>query len=198
MFVEPPKPLVKQIGRPPDPNRTRPIELRTCSHHGETMFANYGKGAHNRWRCRRCVGEAVTRRHQKIRRALIAEAGGACAICGYDRCLVSLHFHHVDPAEKSFPMTIAVSKSLAAFRAEAQKCVLLCANCHGEVEAGLVPSPPAGSVYRPNRQLPPPSGRSAQTTSASPPSRTTPSAPSGPLNDGSAADPRTPSQRRPS
>jgi hypothetical protein len=38
-------------------------------------------------------------------------------------------------------------KSLAAFRAEARKCVLLCANCHGEVESGLVPSPAAGAVY---------------------------------------------------
>jgi hypothetical protein len=26
--------------------------------------------------------------------------------------------------------------------AAADACVLLCANCHGEVEAGLVPSPP--------------------------------------------------------
>jgi hypothetical protein len=25
--------------------------------------------------------------------------------------------------------------------------VLLCHNCHGEVEAGLVPSPPAGATY---------------------------------------------------
>jgi hypothetical protein len=24
----------------------------------------------------------------------------------------------------------------------------VCANCHGEIEAGLIPSPPAGSVYR--------------------------------------------------
>jgi|tagenome__1003787_1003787.scaffolds.fasta_scaffold20886509_2 hypothetical protein len=38
-------------------------------------------------------------------------------------------------------------KSLARFRDEARKCVLLCANCHGEVESGLVPSPPAGAQY---------------------------------------------------
>jgi hypothetical protein len=89
----------------------------------------------------------VTRRHQKVRKILIAEAGGACAVCGYDRCVVSLHFHHVDPATKSFSITAATGKSLATFRAEARKCVLLCANCHGEVEAGLTPSPPAGTRY---------------------------------------------------
>ena len=82
-----------------------------------------------------------------MRQQLVQEAGGACAICGYDRCTVSLHFHHVDPDSKSFPMTVASGKSLASFRAEAKKCVLLCANCHGEVESGLVPSPPPGTRY---------------------------------------------------
>lgn len=149
MFVEPPKPLVKRAGRPPDPNRTRPVEFRTCSSHGFTEFANYSRGGGKyAWKCKRCVGEAVTRRHQKMRKTLVAEAGGACVLCGYDRCLFSLHFHHVDPAAKSFQMTVAIGRSLATFRAEAKKCVLLCANCHGEVEAGMVESPPAGSVYR--------------------------------------------------
>jgi predicted HNH restriction endonuclease len=30
-----------------------------------------------------------------------------------------------------------VTRSLAAARAEMAKCVLLCANCHAEVEAGI-------------------------------------------------------------
>jgi hypothetical protein len=32
------------------------------------------------------IAEDVTRRHQKMRALLVAEAGGACAVCGYDRC----------------------------------------------------------------------------------------------------------------
>jgi hypothetical protein len=102
------------------------------------IFRCYG----DRWKCRRCVGEAVTRRHRKVRGILLAEAGGRCAICGYNRCEWNLHFHHVDPATKSFSMTMGSGKALATYRAEATKCVLLCANCHGEVEAGLVRSPP--------------------------------------------------------
>jgi hypothetical protein len=35
-----------------------------------------------------------------------------------------------------------VGKSLDRCRAEARKCALVCANCHGEVEAGLIESPP--------------------------------------------------------
>jgi 5-methylcytosine-specific restriction endonuclease McrA len=97
--------------------------------------------------CKRCVGEAVTRRKQAVKRILVEEAGGCCAICGYDRCVVNLVFHHVDPREKSFGLSMNTTKSLAAYRAEVEKCVLLCANCHGEVEAGLVRSPPAGATF---------------------------------------------------
>jgi cytochrome c553 len=57
--------------------------------------------------------------------------------------MVNLHFHHVDRADKSFEMSMARGKSEAAYRAEARKCVLVCANCHGEIEAGLIESPPA-------------------------------------------------------
>jgi hypothetical protein len=73
---------------------------------------------------------------------LVEEAGGACAVCGYDKTVVNLHFHHVDPTTKEFAVNMGRGKSLAAFRREAVKCVLVCANCHGEIEAGLIPSPP--------------------------------------------------------
>lgn len=38
-------------------------------------------------------------------------------------------------------------KSLAAFREEVKKCVLVCANCHGEIEAGMIESPEAGATF---------------------------------------------------
>jgi cytochrome c553 len=79
---------------------------------------------------------------------LVQDAGGACAVCGYHRAIFNLHFHHVDPGMKSFAMDMGLGKSLAAYRQEAQKCVLVCANCHGEIEMGLIPSPPAGTRWR--------------------------------------------------
>jgi hypothetical protein len=45
-------------------------------------------------------------------------------------------------------MTMGRGKSISSYREEAKKCVMVCANCHGEIEAGLLPSPAAGSVYR--------------------------------------------------
>jgi hypothetical protein len=82
-----------------------------------------------------------------MKRLLVEEAGGCCTVCGYDRCIVNLHFHHVDPSTKCFSVNMGLGKSLASFQAEASKCVLVCANCHGEIEAGLIESPPPGSRY---------------------------------------------------
>jgi hypothetical protein len=145
-----PLPLVERRGRPPDPRRKRPVGVRHCERHGVTEFAQYSRGPSRgyRWCCKRCVGEAVTRRKQKLKRILVEEAGGACCMCGYDRCILNLTFHHVDPRTKAFPMSMRTGKSINAFREEAKKCVLVCANCHGEIEAGLIESPPAGAKFR--------------------------------------------------
>ena len=68
-------------------------------------------------------------------------------MCGYDRCAINFHFHHVDRSTKRIALSSHIGRSLAAFREEAKKCVLVCANCHGEIEAGLIESPPAGARY---------------------------------------------------
>lgn len=65
--------------------------------------------------------------------------GGACARCGYQRSIAALQFHHVDPQTKRFGLGRAMSSSMEALREEAQKCILLCANCHAEVEHGCGP-----------------------------------------------------------
>jgi hypothetical protein len=88
------------------------------------------------------VGEAVSRRHQRVKRMLVEEFGGCCAVCGYATTPFNLHVHHVDPSQKLFGITMAGGKSLDAYRKEAAKCVLVCANCHGEIEVGLIASPP--------------------------------------------------------
>lgn len=68
-------------------------------------------------------------------------------MCGYRRCSQNLHFHHVDPSRKRLELSSHCGAALDIFLVELEKCVLLCANCHGEVEAGLVRSPPAGAVF---------------------------------------------------
>jgi transposase len=112
-----------------------------CPVHGLTTFVRRGADG---FRCRLCRSGAVHRRRREVKRILVAEAGGACVLCGYDRGLSGLHFHHVDPREKAFALSRqGATRSLAAARAEAAKCVLLCSNCHAEVEAGTAKLPAA-------------------------------------------------------
>lgn len=110
-----------------------------CKHHGSTQFLLEGRGY---YRCTKCRVDAVSRRRRKVKAILVAEAGGACSICGYDRCLGALEFHHLDPTQKRMEVNAkGVALALETLRGEAEKCVLLCANCHVEVERGLVPLP---------------------------------------------------------
>lgn len=112
---------------------------RVCRRHGETWFVLEGRGY---YRCMRCRAEAVAKRRRTIKRKLVEEAGGRCLICGYDRCQQALQFHHVDPSTKRFHLGHnGICRSLSRSREEAKKCVLLCANCHAEVEAGLTTLP---------------------------------------------------------
>lgn len=103
-----------------------------CPTHGSTGFVLDGRGY---YRCRRCRAEAVSRRRRKMKQVLVAEAGGCCRRCGYNATMGALHFHHLDPAQKRFELNAkGVALALHTLRAEARKCVLLCSNCHAEVE----------------------------------------------------------------
>jgi hypothetical protein len=107
-----------------------------CATHGETGFVVDGRGY---YRCRKCRAEAVSRRRRKVKRILVEEAGGACSRCGYSKTMRALHFHHVNPAEKRLELNAkGVALSLETLRTEARKCILLCSNCHAEVEDGPV------------------------------------------------------------
>jgi transposase len=109
--------------------------VEQCRRHGDTAHYLDHEGY---YRCKRCRTEAVMRRRRKLKRTLVAEAGGCCQLCGYDRYSGALQFHHVDPAAKSFGLSVrGLTPSLARLRAEARKCVLLCSNCHAEVESGI-------------------------------------------------------------
>lgn len=111
---------------------------RQCPRHGLTRHRRRERG----YRCLRCRSEAVADRRRRVKAILVAEAGGTCRLCGYDRCPAALQFHHVDPATKRFHMALrGAARSLERMREEAQKCVLLCANCHAEVEAGVAELP---------------------------------------------------------
>jgi hypothetical protein len=113
---------------------TKRIERR-CQRHGRVAFARDARGT---YRCTRCSADAVSRRRRRVKATLVREAGGRCVLCGYDRCIAALGFHHLDPNEKSFGLAAGgLARSLSKSREEVAKCALLCSNCHAEVEAGI-------------------------------------------------------------
>ncbi len=116
-----------------------------CRHHGETEFGLTSRG---HYRCKRCRSAAVARQRRKVKAILVDEAGGRCRICGYRRNMRALHFHHLDPSKKRHEINAkGVAIALDRLRLEVHKCVLLCSNCHAEVEDGAV-SIPVGLLSR--------------------------------------------------
>jgi len=80
--------------------------------------------------------DAVAKRRKKIRDMAIGHKGGRCMICGYDRCLEALEFHHSDSSEKDFGISAkGYTRSWARVKEELEKCQLVCANCHREIHS---------------------------------------------------------------
>jgi transposase len=99
-------------------------------------------GTDGAFRCRRCNSEAVAARRRRVKEILVREAGGACAICGFDDHPSALEFHHLDPTLKAFSVSRrGITRAIEEVRNEARKCILLCANCHAKVEAGAADVP---------------------------------------------------------
>jgi hypothetical protein len=84
--------------------------------------------------------EYYSDRRKKIKKELIDYKGGCCFICGYNKSYRSLHFHHLNPKEKDF--TLGSKWGKLGFndeiKKELDKCILVCANCHGEIHDGLI------------------------------------------------------------
>jgi len=73
---------------------------------------------------------------KRTKELLVEYKGGCCEVCGYNKCLEALEFHHIDETTKEFAVS-GSTKSLESQKREADKCYMLCANCHRELHAGL-------------------------------------------------------------
>lgn len=108
-------------------------KIKLCRKHGNTEHALDSTG---RWRCKKCRIEAVQKRRDKLKELAIQYKGGRCSVCGYDRCIGALEFHHVDPSVKEFGIGNGNTRSFESLKKEIDKCILVCANCHREIHYG--------------------------------------------------------------
>lgn len=126
--------LLSSISRVRFPGESLMI-IKLCKHHGETDFVKSG----NHYRCKKCRVISVTKRRRKVKTLLIQEFGGKCKVCGYDKCQEALQFHHLNPSNKEFGISKeGVTRSYDKALTEARKCILVCANCHFEIENRII------------------------------------------------------------
>lgn len=89
-------------------------------------------------RCKKCSIKISSdfKKRQKLK--AIEYKGGKCKFCGYNRCVYSLDFHHLNPNEKKFEIAHGIGRKWENLIEELDKCILVCRNCHGEIHEGLL------------------------------------------------------------
>ena len=60
-----------------------------------------------------------------------------CKFCN-ERFGPCLELHHIDPTTKHIDPSDAMSRSWRIFLQEAEKCVVVCANCHRKIHHGVI------------------------------------------------------------
>ena len=76
-------------------------------------------------------------RRLAVRRLIESVRLSGCSKCPEnDPCC--LDFHHVNPREKSFSIGVALSRNykMELVKAELEKCIVLCRNCHAKAHNG--------------------------------------------------------------
>ena len=80
----------------------------------------------------------VAEARRRIKQRAVDHMGGRCEGCGRVGPLTIFEFHHWDAKSKDFGISEdGIVRRWEAIIAELAKCVMLCANCHREVHAGV-------------------------------------------------------------
>ena len=107
------------------------LELAKC----KLLCANCHMEEHNKTKST----QKQTINGERKKQIIVDSKGGKCKLCGYNKCLRALSFHHLDPTKKEFAMDIRSCNAypVEKLSVEADKCELLCMNCHMELEYAL-------------------------------------------------------------
>lgn len=128
--------------------RYSPVEDGVCERCGcGVKYVKHGKSGYIlRKYCDDCryIGDSKVVHDAKVKKAVVSHRralkakgveylGGRCSVCGYDKSLSALEFHHKDPKKKDRGIKLSSNTmSWERMKRELDKCVLLCSNCHAE------------------------------------------------------------------
>jgi len=105
----------------------------------ELPLSNFSKKTETRinsW-CKKCLYILQSQRDHKRKELAVKYKGGKCKKCGYNKYMGALEFHHKDPLIKDANFQKLRKRKWEEYRAELDKCELLCANCHAEVHGEI-------------------------------------------------------------
>lgn len=71
-------------------------------------------------------------RRRALKQRCVDYLGGKCVVCGFDKAIAALDFHHRDEATKSFEISLAITSEYAwlKIQPELDKTDIYCSNCH--------------------------------------------------------------------
>lgn len=103
----------------------------------EAFYSKSGRKNQFMSECKDCFNQSTHERQKKNKLKYVKYKGGSCQICGYDKCIEALDFHHLDPSIKEMSLSSGRGYSFERAKAELDKCILVCSNCHREIHAGI-------------------------------------------------------------
>jgi hypothetical protein len=69
------------------------------------------------------------------KKLIVSKLGGCCSLCGYNKNISALTFHHITPKKKLFQLDLRSlsNRKQSSIDVEVKKCILVCSNCHAEL-----------------------------------------------------------------
>jgi hypothetical protein len=86
------------------------------------------------------MSSGVNKSLQRRKKLLVEAFGGKCIICGYNKSLRALHFHHKNDKDKrdNISNIIRHYRNYDFIVRELNNCIMVCGNCHSEIHDNLI------------------------------------------------------------
>lgn len=104
---------------------------------GETAHDKFYKSVHGGY-CKVCFNKLIGKKARDKKQKIVEVMGGKCCICGYSKYNGALELHHLDRSTKTNGKRSVKHWSWKRIETEIANCILVCANCHAEIEGGII------------------------------------------------------------
>lgn len=94
-------------------------------------------GSVHSW-CKKCNNTITYQKQKQMKLDAVNYKGGKCKICGYDKYVGALDFHHINPSQKDYAISSLKTYTWNTIKKELDKCICVCKNCHAEIHAGII------------------------------------------------------------